>query len=243
MPTRKSAGYPPEVLKKMLQVTYNEESSGYDKERFMERPHDVRLMRLVRNLLSEWTIGSRVLQLASGTGYWGEYLTDLGYEYQGLELTDGMCSISRAKGLSVIQGDVEDSSKYPKGLDTIICVKAFGFFTDPIQVLRNVGEALSFGGRFICFYYNDRYHNGIVRLYSLLKDPDNIAYQPPWDVRYTWREFRAMAKVGGLKVEYLRDCVVLPYRWIPKRHWSLADRLDNKLTRFGFVTMGVCKKL
>lgn len=237
----KSAGYPPQVLKEMLQVTYNEEASGYDEERFKERQHDVRLMRLIKELLPKWIVGNKVLELACGTGYWGEYISQLGYDYSGIEITEGMANQAKKKGLKIAVGDVEDIYSYSP-CDTAFCVKAFGFFTDPIKVLENVKEALHPGGRFIDFYYNNRYRNAIVRLYSLFKDPDNISYQPPWDERYTWKEYKKMCKQAGLSVIYMRDCVVLPYKIIPKGWHGMADKIDSRLTHFGFVTMAVSEK-
>ena len=238
----KSAGYPPQVLKDMLQVTYNEEAAEYDEERFKKREHDSRFMRLTMELLPQYITGSRVLELASGTGYWGRYISSLGYDYCGLEITDSMYKISREKGLNVIQGDVEDGSKYPKDIDTVVCIKAFGFFTNPIQVLQNVKTTLKPGGRFVNFYYNNRYHNAIVRLYSLFKDPDNISYQPPWDERFTWKQYKRMCSQVGLKVIYMRDCVALPYRFIPEKLYPIVDKVDSRLTHFGFITMAVAKK-
>jgi len=234
----KNTRYPPEVLKDMLQATYNEEAESYDKERYEERPHDVRLMRMVKNLLPKYIVGNTVLELASGTGYWGEYITSLGYNYRGIELTDRMVKISREKGLVVSQGDVEDIHNYSP-CDTVVCIKAFGFFPNPIKVLHNIRMSLNPGGRFINFYYNCRYRNAIVRLYSLFKDPDIISYQPPWDERYTWKQYKELCAQAGFRVTYMRDCVVLPYKIIPKRLHGLADKLDNRLKHFGFVTMAV----
>lgn len=242
MPNRKSAGYPPEVLKAMLRVNYNEEAAGYDKERYTERAIDVRFSKMVRHLLPKWTVGTRVLELAAGTGYWGEYMRSLGLRYGGIEITDSMVQVARAKELYVRQGDVESTDLYPLEVDTVFCIKAFGFFTNLSKVLENVRGCLRFGGRFINFYYNDRYHNAVVRLYSIFKDPDNIAYQPPWDVRHTWKEYRQLSKTAGLKVIYMRDCVVLPFRIIPKELRPLASKIDDKLTHFGFITMAVSEK-
>jgi len=238
----KSAGYPPQVLKEMLQVTYNEEASGYDEERFKERQHDVRLMRLIKELLPKYIVGNEILELACGTGYCGGHLKELGYEYRGIVISDELVRIGREKGLVVVQGDVEEPYVNAPILDTIFCIKAFGFFTNPIKVLKNIKYALKPGGRFINFYYNNRYHNAIVRLYSLFKDPDNISYQPPWDERYTWRQYKTMLDVVGMELVYVRDCVVLPYKIIPRSLHPMADRIDSKLTHFGFVTMAVSKK-
>jgi len=199
-------------------------------------------MRLIKELLPKWIVGNKILELACGTGYWGEYISGLGYDYCGLEITDGMTAQGGIKGLRVIQGDVEDYSIYPRHIDTVVCVKAFGFFTNPIKVLENVRKSLNPGGRFINFYYNNRYHNAIVRLYSLFKDPDNISYQPPWDERYTWKEYKKMCRQAGLSVIYMRDCVVLPYKIIPKGWHGMADKIDGKLKHFGFVTMAVAEK-
>jgi len=238
----KSAGYPPEVLKRMLQVTYNEEASMYDEERFAERVHDVRLMRMIKELLPKYIVGKEVLELASGTGYWGQYIESLGYTYIGMELSEGMVVESRGKGLRVLQGDVEDFSIYPRRMDTVICVKAFGFFTNPIKVLENIKKCLNPNGRFINFYYNNRYHNAIVRLYSLFKDSDNISYQPPWDERYTWKQYKNMIDKVGMRLVYIRDCVGLPYKLFPKSWYPIVDKIDSKLTHNGFVTMAVSER-
>lgn len=240
---KKSAGYPPVILKEMLKVNYSEEASRYDTERYRERPTDVRLSGMAKVLLPKWIVGKTVLELACGTGYWGQYLENLGYDYRGIEISKGMVAECKKKGLDVAHADVEDMASHGLApVDTLLCFKAFGFFTNPVRVLKTIRPLLNDGGRFINFYYNDRYHNAVVRLYALFRDPDEIAYQPPWDNRFTWREYKWMCKVAGLKVIYIRDCVVLPFKIVPGFLRPLAGKLDDKLTHFGFVTMVVCEK-
>ncbi len=235
--------YPPELLKEAQKILFSWDAPIYDEVRFGEDRPSSRVDRIVKELLPRWIKGPRVLELASGTGHFGLFIKGLGYEYQGVDIAKGMVDLANSKGLNTIQGDVEDNSIYPKFLDTIVCIKSFTFFQDPIRVLGNIKKALKEDGRFIVFYYNQRYKWFPLRLYSLFKDPDNICPIAPWDYRPTRKEFKAWIEEANMRIIYTRDCVVLPYSLIPKKYWKVVDRIDSKLTHFGFLVMAICERI
>jgi len=229
-------------LKTLIQEAYNKEADIYDADRYGDvHPANIRLRETIRNTLVKYLVGNTIFELASGTGYWGKYLVGLGYKYSGVDLTPGMVNKALGRHLDVRLGDVEDPTVYPKDIDSILCVKAFTFFQDPKKVLQNSYYSLKTGGRFICFYNNKR--NFLLWVYSWFKDPNLIAPSPPYERRYTHREFESMARGVGFKTLFIKDCVNLPYKYLPKhlRYTKWTNWLDEHL-KFGWTTYTVLEK-
>lgn len=229
-------------IKDIIRRDYTEISKYYDYDRYEDprHPANLRLKEIIEEVLGRYLVGNTVFELAAGTGYWGRYLIDKGYEYSGVDLTEAMVDKAKEKGIETIKiGDVEDIEIYPDGVDNIVSIKSFTFFQKPLQVLHNVKASLKEGGRFIVFYNNK--YNLPLMVYSIFADGNKVAPFPPHEHRYSWKEFSGMLEKVGLRKIHIRDCVNLPYRFIPPMLRSKARWIDDHL-RMGWTTCIVAEK-
>lgn len=230
-------------MRNKIIAAYTREAANYDYSRYEDpnHPSNLRLVMLIKDIMAKCLVGNSILELAAGTGYWGKYLTGMGYNYSGIELTEAMIQQAWARGLNVQLGNVEDTSAYPNKVSNIICIKSFTFFPNPLQVLANCRNALDNDGRLILFYNNK--YNWFLGLYSIFRDGKKVAPYPEYERRYSWQEMKGMLRQAGFKILLIKDCVNFSYRFIPKR-WrnsKLIYWIDNHM-RNGWTTCIVAIK-
>ncbi len=93
--------------------------------------------------------GTRVLDIACGTGVLFPDYTDLGAEVTGIDISPNMAEKAREKypDIKVICGDAAEYS-FEDAFDAVMIYNAFPHFTDPDKLIKNLSAALREKGRF-----------------------------------------------------------------------------------------------
>lgn len=222
---------------------YIKEADVYDFLRYEDptRPTNLRVRRKVQEVLSKYLVGNTVFELACGTGYWGDYVTERGYRYAGVDITPNMVEIAKSRGFRVKEGDVEDPNTYPAGVDNIFCVKAFTMFPNPQTVLYNIRNNLAPGGRFLVFYNNKYNIWGSIHFFFTRRKRKRTGLSDNYDIHPSTRQFLKWLHKAGLQEILVGTCCNIPYRLFPR--WNgLLDWIDDHLG-FGWITYIVAEKL
>lgn len=135
---------------------YDEESSKYYERRFGPK-HGYYKMQVIQRKLLDSIKPSKVLELGAGTGRHVIFLSKLGLDVTGIDLSEDMLGECRKRAdelnlePELHQMDAHDL-KFPNdSFDTVYCDRAFKFFDNPRKVLDEVRRVLKPGGKFIAF--------------------------------------------------------------------------------------------
>lgn len=216
---------------------YNKESLVYDRTRYggIDSRHVRTDEEICHDLLTLLRKGS-VLELGSGTGRYGIFLKENGFEWTGIEISKGMIekALEKNKILNIINGNVTDKKLYSlNNYDNVICIKAFNFFPEPKKVMRNVYNTLKSGSKFILFYYNKDFFSYF--------HPVTLDFVP-----YTLKFIREIALDSGFtKVSKKRDIGNFPlsfYQLFPNLSIKNPVKwIDNHLRR-GWISEIIAEK-
>jgi ubiquinone/menaquinone biosynthesis C-methylase UbiE len=109
---------------------------------------------LAERVAGELPLGSSVLEVAPGPGYFAIALAKLGdYRVTGLDISQTFVEIARANALSAkVQAQFErgDASRMPfdgERFDYVVCRAAFKNFAEPVAALQEMHRVLKPGGR------------------------------------------------------------------------------------------------
>jgi len=231
-----------ESIKARIVERYIPEAAVYEYQRYEDptRPMNLRMRRKVEEVLEKYLIGRAVFELACGTGYWGKFITGLGFPYSGADITPAMVDIAKSRNYDVEVGDAEDPTTYPTSIDNIICVKAFTMFPDQPLVMRNIYRSLKPGGRFLVFYNNKYNILGSIHFFFTRRKRKRTGLSNNYDIHPSTRQFLRWLHDAGLKKVLVGTCCNIPYRLLPRwnRFW---DRVDDRLG-FGWITYIVAEK-
>jgi len=228
---------------KELIEAFTRQADFYDWDRYqnLQKPSNIRLKQLVERDLDRYLIGRSVFEIAAGTGYWGRYLMDKGYRYRGVEITPAFVDKAHEKGvLTERLGDARSLDSYPREVDNIICIKAFSFIKDPVNVLSHCDKSLRKGGRLLIWYYNKDFH--ILNFLLKLKGT-SIPKLTPLELRHSQKEMRQMLNHEGFRILELQDYINFSYRFIPKflRNNKVVHWMDDHL-KYGWITFVAAEK-
>ena len=211
--------------KARLQADYDEIGASYDKVRFGTaggRYAD----QVEKELL--WSVfeGNNALEIGTATGRFAVFLTKIGIDYTGIDLSQTMLRVTakRARSptakLSLLQMDAEHIG-LRSSFDCVLCIRTFHFLPHPLQALRSMNSALRTGGRCLVTFETD---NPLRRI-SL-----NFGRTRSEQRYYHRKEVVAIFGVCGFRVLESGAVLRLPvtlYRYAPKRIMFLLKRLDS----------------
>jgi SAM-dependent methyltransferase len=117
-----------------------------------------RAIALVRHV-APWGAGERVLDLACGAGRHAAELERAGARVVGLDLSPSMLHHARGRTAApLVRGDMRALPFGPASFGVVVNLfTSFGYFrndAEHLQALRQVGEVLAPGGRFLLDYFN-----------------------------------------------------------------------------------------
>ena len=111
-------------------------------------------VELAQRIAREIPVGSRVLEVAPGPGYFSIALARVGsYSITGLDLSQTMVQIARAKAdeagvrVEFLQGSASKMPLQTGNFDFLLCRAAFKNFAQPVEALREMCRVLRPGGR------------------------------------------------------------------------------------------------
>ncbi len=99
--------------------------------------------------------GRRLLEIGCAHGERLRYLRTLGWDVQGVELSDLAASRAREKGLPCITSSIEDCSLPEGSFDVIIMSMVLEHLSDPLAALGKVNRWLKPGGKLLLSVPND----------------------------------------------------------------------------------------
>ena len=220
---------------------YTREADIYEYRRF-ENPKyaaNLRLKRKIEEVCKKYLVGSTVLEIACGTGYWEKFFSSLGFQYSGIDLTPAMIEKAKQRGVADYRvGDVEGLGVYPGEVDNIVCIKSFTMFQKKQEVLNNVYHTLRPGGRFIVFY-NNKWNIFPLIVSLFLGGRRALGLSSSYDEPISRGMFLDMLKKAGLRKILIKECCNIPFRFLPR--WAFLDKIDDLLA-FGWITYVVAEK-
>ena len=109
---------------------------------------------LARRVAGELPLGSRVLEVAPGPGYFAIELAKLGaYSVTGLDISHTFVDIARRNAsdagdvVEFRQGDASSMPFSDRSFDFVLCRAAFKNFTRPLTAIQEMERVLDEGGR------------------------------------------------------------------------------------------------
>lgn len=120
-------------------------------------------------IVKRYLRGGRVLEAGCGTGL---ILSRLGPGAVGLDLSPGMLSLARQRGLNIVQGSVDGLPFADDAFDTVVSFKVLPHVPAIQQALSDLARVTRPGGHLILEFYNRRSLRGLVKL---LKRPTKIS--------------------------------------------------------------------
>ncbi len=145
------------VQKKKVRERYNYEVKRYEASRFGS-PGGRFFDLLEKNYASQFLIPGSVLHVGTATGRFVSYLSKLGFQYTGLEISDLMVEATKTRisGESaladIIQADGENPPIRPSSFDNVLSVRSFHFLPQPEKFLKSAYEVLRPRGRVIASF-------------------------------------------------------------------------------------------
>jgi len=105
-------------------------------------------------LLAAVPAGGRVLDVGCATGYLGAVLAARGSAVTGVEADPGAVAAARARGLRVVEGDLEDPGTLDRAaehgpFDAIVCGDVLEHLRAPERALGALADLLAPGGRLV----------------------------------------------------------------------------------------------
>jgi len=229
------------VQKKQVRERYNYEVKRYEASRFGS-PGGRFFDFIEKNYASQFLIPGSVLHVGTATGRFVSYLSNLGFHYTGVEISDLMAEatktrISRESVVAdIIQADGENPPIRLSSFDNVLSVRSFHFLPQPEKFLKSTYEILRPGGRVIAsFELHTRLRHASVFL-RILPEP------LPRRNFYTIPDVANYVRNAGFRVIWAGKPTKLPLLG----YWRLKlplvpllrktyDRLPNILGTVGLV--------
>ncbi|WP_297436956.1 class I SAM-dependent methyltransferase [Thermococcus sp.] len=168
--------------------------------------------------------GGRALDLGCGTGNYTLELKRRGFDVTGLDASEGMLKVARAKGLPCIEGDAYSLPFADGSFDLVLSVTMFEFIREPERVLAEVHRILRPGGEVVIGTMNGR------SLWFLFKRLKSLFVETAYRYArfYTPSELEGLLRDFGFVDVNSAGVIFLPSFWpFP----SLAERLDEKCSK------------
>ncbi|NJE84279.1 class I SAM-dependent methyltransferase [Thermococcus sp. CX2] len=166
----------------------------------------------------------KALDLGCGTGNYTIELKKRGFDVIGLDASEGMLEIARAKGLNCIKGDAYSLPFPDESFDLVLSVTMFEFIHEPEKVIAEIHRVLKPGGEVLIGTMNGRSSWFLFkRLKSLFVE---TAYR--YARFYTPRELELLLKSGGFTEVESAGVIFFPSFW---PFLGLAERIDRKCHR------------
>jgi len=152
---------PDEQELKTRRKYYDAFSGQYEEGR--DKGYHAFLDRTELSRILPYAAGKRVLEAGCGTGLLLQHVDAVADQAVGVDLSRGMISKARERGLNVVQGDLMNLPFPDEHFDVIYSCKVLAHVPDPARVMAELDRVTRKGGRLILEYYNRRSLRYLVR--------------------------------------------------------------------------------
>lgn len=202
--------------------------------------------------------GSRVLELAFGTGEITSVLLALGYRITGLDLVEAMLEKAKtkhasAKSLSLFLGDAEDTREADSSYDAIVMrhlvwtlVNPATAFQDWFRVVRPGGRIVVIDGNFVEVSFRKRFQRALSQFLERVQGTpspkidweshNSIIKRVYFNMGLTPERLQSMLEDAGF-VDFRIDSLE-PVRAVQRRGAKLSDRLKLGLSDSFILSCG-----
>jgi len=107
---------------------------------------------LIANFLPTQIKGKRLLEIGCGTGHWSKFFNQCGFEVTGLDISEGMISVARQKGIPNVSFHKGDGHALPfqdSVFDLTAAITTLEFVRDAAVVLREMVRCTRKPGRIL----------------------------------------------------------------------------------------------
>lgn len=231
-----------------VRAYYDTFSTTYERER--HRGYHALIDDLEADLVRRHAPGPRVLELGCGTGLVLERIARFARGAVGADLSAGMLSHARRRGLDVVQADACSLPFRDAAFDAVASFKVLAHVPDVARALAEIARVTRPGGRMVLEFYNRR---SIRYVAKRLTGPRRVAgavFEDAIPTRFD--DLRSVARVlppgvrtvavSGVRVVTPAACL----HRVPVVGWALGrmERAarDSWLGRFGGFLVVVLEK-
>lgn len=111
--------------------------------------HDREQKADVRELVPTPAAGARLLDVGCGTGHWSEFFASMGFIVHGVDISEEMITVARAKAMPGCTFEVADVFRLPyddNAFDAAAAITSLEFMPAPGRALREMGRCVRPGG-------------------------------------------------------------------------------------------------
>jgi ubiquinone/menaquinone biosynthesis C-methylase UbiE len=166
--------------RKPNQEYYDEFAAGYERER--HHGYHALIDRLETDLTLRYAAGARVLEAGCGTGMILKEVAPHAREAVGLDLSPGMLSLARARGLNVVHASVTEIPFPDEYFDLVYSFKVLAHVEHIGAALSEMARVVRPGGHVIAEFYNPW---SLRYLVKRLKRPTAISHNTHDEAVYT----------------------------------------------------------
>ncbi|MCB9194905.1 MAG: class I SAM-dependent methyltransferase [Flavobacteriales bacterium] len=132
----------------------------------------------------------RILDVGCGRGWFLEEARKRGWEVYGTEYSDKAIEICSAKGIKMLQGEIDSSKFEVKDFDVITSFEVIEHINNPNDDLKEIATLLRTGGLFYCTTPN---FNSIMRYYlgtkyNVIDYPEHLSYYSKSTLNYVLKK-------------------------------------------------------
>jgi SAM-dependent methyltransferase len=152
----------------------------------------------------------RVLEVGCGTGKWLSLLASAGCEIAGIEPSDQMLALARARVDGDLQQGAAEALSWPDAwFDCVISVNALHHFADPVRALQESFRVLRPGGRLLSVGLDPHQRTGRWYIYEYFPAAlaADLARFPSREQRTSWLRNAGFDEIIVRVVEHLQFTV------------------------------------
>ena len=189
---------------------YDEFAAGYERHRDGRDPsgyHDM-LDDLEVGLVRRYGEGRDVLEVGCGTGLLLRRIAGFARRARGVDLSEGMLTLARARGLEVEQGSATELGYEDASFDVACSFKVLAHVPDLRGALAEMARVVRPGGHVLAELYNPMSLRGLARRLgparAISAHTDESAvytrFDPPWRIRDLLPSGTRLVAARGIRI-------------------------------------------
>lgn len=152
---------------------------SYSREQYLS-PITIKNYNILLDEFEKYRSTNRLLDIGCGMGFFLEQAKKRGWEVYGTEYSTKAVEINRAKGINMLEGQLNSAAFSEKEFDIITSFEVIEHINNPQEEVKHIYNLLRNGGLFYCTTPN---FNSILRFY--LKEDYNVIGYPEHLSYYT----------------------------------------------------------